>query len=246
MITRKKIIHENEQPNRWLISYADFITLLFAFFVVMYAISSINQQKYFALNTSLNLAFKHDKNSRNNAQAPNKKTSFTKNLSQKNRLDIGSRLADELYPFIIDGKVRIIESNVALRLDMQESLLFIKSSKIFNRDAKGILEKIATILKKSESQIIIEGHTDNTMIEEEAFSSNWSYSAARATMLAETLNNAGIHSNRLSVIGFGASLPVEANNSPLGRARNRRVSIVIPTELDESYEGLEISPKKMD
>jgi chemotaxis protein MotB len=211
----------------------------------MYAISSVNQQKYYALNTSLNEAFNHDDKMPPASPTIKVESPKSKSYSEVVLHDMANTLASHLSAFIMDGKVRVIESKVILRVDLQESLLFEGSTNKLSQDAKRILETIATVLKKSQRQIEIEAHTDNEAITDSQYASNWSYSAARASALVEILSEAGVAADRRRAIGFAASLPVEANTSPLGRARNRRVSIVILNEPERSYEGLEVSPKGM-
>ena len=235
-------MYDNEHPNRWLISYADFITLLFAFFVVMYAISSINQQKYYALNTSLNAAFS------NKSHAPTEKlvdspVQKDARIPEAEMNAMAAAMARQLSPFIMDGKVRVIQNKQELRVDIHESLLFESGTTKLSHDAKAMLEKVAQVLNTYSNSMVIEAHTDDLPVNDPQYASNWGFSAARASKVAETLNEVGVDASRLNAQGSAASLPIEKNTSPLGRARNRRISIVIPSLLIQPLESYrETSP----
>ena len=239
-------MYDNEHPNRWLISYADFITLLFAFFVVMYAISSINQQKYYALNSSLNAAFSNKSQVLTKNLVGNKPP-MEERLSEAEMVAIADAMARQLSPFIMDGKVRVIQNKQELRVDIHESLLFESGNTKLSYDAIAILGKVAQVLSTQNNRVVIEAHTDNVPVNDPQYASNWSFSAARASKIVEALNETGIAANRLNASGSAASHPIEENTSPLGRARNRRISIVIPIlsfQPPGSY--TEISPNGLD
>lgn len=245
-------MYDNEHPNRWLISYADFITLLFAFFVVMYAISSVNQQKYMALNTSLNEAFSNKTNTEPNIAVSKNKREKEEHIPADVLNNMSQKLANQLSPFIMDGKVRVMQNKQVLRVDIHESLLFENGSTKLSAGANKILNLVARVLNAKadaqdnppHNQVLIESHTDNAPVMDADYPSNWSFSAARASKLVETLNQAGVEASRLSASGVAASYPIEQNSTPLGRARNRRISIVIPILSAQSYESYqEISPR---
>jgi chemotaxis protein MotB len=107
------------------------------------------------------------------------------------------------------------------------------------------LAEIAPILAKSDQTIDIEGHTDNQPINTKVFNSNWELSAIRATTVLNVLNQKGINENRLSATGFGASRPISSNDSALGRAKNRRVSILLLRDPSQQP-GSDLLPAKTD
>jgi chemotaxis protein MotB len=265
MIRRKPIEEDEENPERWLVSYADFITLLFAFFVVMYAISSVNQSKYSDLTSSMGTAFSgvNPAGSIKNHTGTNDKIkgqqgSIIKPLplshlyQEKIRREreamtsMGVDLSNTLAPLISEGKVRVSQNNRGIRIDIHDSLLFSLGSADLAAAGTGILSEIAVKLNDNQRQIQVEGHTDDTEIHNAAFYSNWELSAVRASSVVRMLNSAGISANRLSALGFGSTQPISENDTLLGRAKNRRVSIMIlyePLNLEDS--PLEITPQKI-
>lgn len=254
---RRKHEDDNENHDRWLVSYADFITLLFAFFVVMYAISSVNQGKYRQLTSSLGSAFGNvnadpstmnaetTTNQSNNASGNhlNQRPGFiepiaiAKMKNEKLRIErekiqaMAEDIKGKLEPMIKDGKIEVIQSNKGLRIDIHDSLLFNPGSAQLESTAYPTLQQIVPVLHDNNQVIQIEGHTDNVPIKNNLFDSNWDLSAIRATSVLKVFATAGIAENRLSATGFGASRPIMDNASAEGRARNRRVSIMILREL---------------
>lgn len=255
MIRRRPFDEEADNPDRWLVSYADFITLLFAFFVVMYAISSVNQGKYTQLTNSIGTAFSSDKvNEQNpgagssNADSPYKSqpSSLIKPLplshkyyekmrsERESMTRMGVDLSKTLAPLIQEGKVQVVQNNRGVRIDIHDSLLFGPGSAELSDDASGIMAEIADVLKQNERLIQVEGHTDNVPIHNAAFFSNWELSAVRASSVVRMISADGIAENRLSAMGYGSAQPISENDTPMGRARNRRVSIMILYDTPQS------------
>ncbi len=267
MIRRRPIEDDDESPDRWLVSYADFITLLFAFFVVMYAISSVNQTKYSDLSSSMGSAFSGvnpsdtEGNIKNHSGTKNKikgqQSSLIKPLplshlyneklrrERESMTNMGVDLSNTFAPLISEGKVRVSQNNRGIRIDIHDSLLFNPGSAELASAASDIMNKIAAELKDNQRLIQVEGHTDNTDIHNVTFFSNWELSAVRASSVVRMLSAAGIADSRLSAVGFGSAQPISENDSPLGRARNRRVSIMILYESQNQEDSsLEITPQK--
>jgi chemotaxis protein MotB len=272
MIRRKPIDDDDENPDRWLVSYADFITLLFAFFVVMYSISSVNQGKYNALISSMGNAFTgmsatgHIKINPNqspsgDSKIKSQKLSLIKPLPLTHLYEEKMRhereamtntaidLSNKLSPLISEGKVRVIQNNRGIRIDIKDSLLFSPGSAVLTPAASSVLGEIAPLIKDNERLVQVEGHTDNIAIHNEAFYSNWELSAVRASSVVRMLSDKGIADPRLSALGFGSAQPITENDTPEGRAKNRRVSIMVLYEAQseaqsQSGSGLEITPNK--
>ncbi|WP_174545165.1 flagellar motor protein MotD [Methylovorus sp. MM2] len=267
MIRRRPHEEEHENHERWLVSYADFITLLFAFFVVMYAISSVNQGKYNQLTSSLGSAFSGDISPRIGQQVNGSEGSTRKNthrasiiqpinLSQlrsekmiKERESMAAmamKLSNSLSPLISQGKIRMVQNNRGIRIDIHDSLLFSPGSATLSPAASGPLGEIAESLKTNSNLIQIEGHTDNQPIHNDQFFSNWELSALRATSLVRSFSASGLDESRLSAAGFGSAQPISDNSTLEGRAKNRRVSIMIlySNAAQDSAENSEITPDK--
>lgn len=266
LVRRPPLDDDDENPDRWLVSYADFITLLFAFFVVMYSISSVNQSKYNELMSSMGTAFSgqmgagHLKTKGANANLKNKAQNQADSLikplpltylynekirkERESMTNMGSDLANKLSPLIKEGKVRVLQNNRVIRIDINDSLLFKPGSAELAAAASTVLNEIAPLLREHERLIQVEGHTDNLAIHNELFYSNWELSAVRASSVVRMLSDAGIAEVRLSALGFGATQPITENSTELGRAKNRRVSIVILSDSSNQKEAaLEVIPK---
>lgn len=244
MIRRKPIDDDDDNHERWLVSYADFITLLFAFFVVMYAISSVNQNKYEQLTSSMGSAFLGKDGqiiqiNKESATDPSQQKSLIKPLplsyiyAEKARKEreamqkVGVDLSVKLSTLTNDNKVNVWQNSRGVRIDINDSLLFETGSANLSERATPILREVAVILKTTPYAIQVEGHTDNTPIHSELFYSNWELSALRASSVVRMLSSLEIAENRLSATGFGAAQPMSENETPEGRSKNRRVAILI-------------------
>ena len=262
---RRKILEDDENPDRWLVSYADFITLLFAFFVVMYSISSVNKGKYTQLTYSMGTAFTgnnppkppQNSNSAADSKLKSQPKSFIKPLplshlfaekmrrERESMTNMGIGLSNTLAPLITEGKLQVVQNNRGIRIDIHDSLLFAPGSAEISASATGLMNDIATTLRSNQRLIQVEGHTDNIPIHNTTFFSNWELSAVRASSVVRMLSVAGIAEARLSALGFGSAQPITENETPTGRAKNRRVSIMILYETQNQEDtAVEIMPNK--
>lgn len=258
---------DDESSDRWLVSYADFITLLFAFFVVMYSISSVNTGKYKQLSNAIGMAFTGTNvaplplksgNSAGDSTLKGQQKSLIKPLplthlfneklrrERESMTKMGINLSNTLAPLIIDGKIKVVQNNRGVRIDINDSLLFNPGSAEISTTATDLLNEISVVLKDNPRLIQVEGHTDNVSIHNATFFSNWELSAVRASTVVRMLSGAGIADKRLSALGFGPAQPVTENETPIGRAKNRRVSIMILYEAMNQEDGsLEIMPSQI-
>ena len=246
---RKKRLRYNEDygnHDRWLISYADFITLLLAFFVVMYATSSVNEGKYRILSHSLVNAFKNN-NSSNPISAKSSASTLI-HMPQKKQVGLIKLIDDEqnshvkqqreiqsmarnishaLESLVKDGQVRVTQSVIGITVEINASVLFSPGQAKLEEDSSLALRAVAQIVREHEHSIHVEGHTDNIPIHTENFPSNWELSAARASSVVRLFIENGVRAGRLTAIGYGENRPVEPNEMPEGRKRNRRVAVMI-------------------
>lgn len=249
-MARKKHEEEHENHERWLVSYADFITLLFAFFVVMYAISQVNEGKYKILADSLINAFGKEPVStapvivqaggQGAQQAATPKFQLQKPRNnealrrEKERMtDMARDIMQVLAPLVQEGKVRVTQTSVGVNVEINANVLFAPGDAKVSKESEETLIAIARVLKNDDHAIQIEGHTDNTQISTTAFPSNWELSAVRASTVARLFGNQGIAELRLTAVGHGSNQPVAANDTPEGRLRNRRVDVMILSRLAE-------------
>jgi len=250
-MARKKHEEEHENHERWLVSYADFITLLFAFFVVMYAISQVNEGKYKILADSLINAFGKEPIStapvivqaggQGAQQAatpkipPLQKPRNNEALRrEKERMtDMARDIMQVLAPLVQEGKVRVTQTSVGVNVEINANVLFAPGDAKVSKESEETLIAIARVLKNDDHAIQIEGHTDNTQISTSVFPSNWELSAVRASTVARLFGNQGIAELRLTAVGHGSNQPVASNDTPEGRLRNRRVDVMILSRLAE-------------
>ncbi len=260
-MARKRREEEHENHERWLVSYADFITLLFAFFVVMYAISSVNEGKYKVLSNSLTNAFRNVTGEVGGqpiaviqgapvmpvvppVAKPDKLFDQKKAEQRQKMKNIAGNIMEALQPLVAQGKVRLLETSRGVTIEINDSILFPAGQAKLQSASISAMLAIAQVLAASDFPITIEGHTDNIPIATPQFPSNWELSAMRATTVLRLFNDGGVGAERLTAIGYGETRPVETNTTVEGRARNRRVSILIdsnrpeePTELREAGSG---------
>lgn len=240
-------LEQTENHERWLISYADFITLLFAFFVVMYAISSVNEGKYRVLSDTLVDAFSTPPKAAKPIQigqpetqvspAEEKSETISKpkpiiqppkpSINERRMQEIAERVTNAMQPLIDKGLITVDHNKLWVEVEMNTSILFDSGSAELENDGQPPLVELAGILKTLPNHIDVEGHTDNLPISTNTFPSNWELSAARAASVVHLFGKQGVAPNRLAAIGFGEYRPKVENSSLLGRRTNRRVVVVI-------------------
>lgn len=222
----KRKREQEDNPDRWVVSYADFITLLFAFFTTMYAISHVDLGKLERFAGSMRSAFKA-----NGAE----KIITIEGIKPLDYgiFEIERELRTAMDKFDkIEGITTIVDER-GLRLILGESVLFDSGSSVLKEKAKEILSGVVPIIKKVKNRVSIEGHTDNIPIKSVRYPSNWELSVARAmSVLNYMLEVHSIDPLRLSASGYGEWRPIASNVTPEGRAKNRRVEIVFEAEKD--------------
>jgi chemotaxis protein MotB len=248
---RKKRHEEHANHERWLVSYADFITLLFAFFVVMFAISQVDAQKLGRFVESVNVAFElkgvfpdasphaiRDTNSgtsigvganiappRVNVLPPKAPSKRSQRLQKSVQGLLGTALAD---------KVRLRMDTRGVTVSLSEAGFFDTGSAVVRADSLATLREIGEALKEDDSPIAVEGHTDNVPIHTAAFPSNWELATARATAIVRyMIDEMHYDPARLSATGFAEFRPAGDNATAEGRGLNRRVDLVVLTEGSE-------------
>jgi chemotaxis protein MotB len=238
-MARKKYDEPHDNHDRWLVSYADFVTLLFAFFVVMYAISVVNEGKYRVLSDALGSAFggrdaaaKNEKAQVQPVALPLASIIAHRHAEaarrEKERLNmLAQQLSRTLAPLVKAGKVRVTQTGRGVSVEINASVLFDSGDARLNGDSVEALRAVAGLLKDDTHAIQVEGHTDNVPIANPLFPSNWELSATRASSVVRLFIDNGVAERRLTAVGHGANKPVASNNDAVGRARNRRVAVTI-------------------
>lgn len=229
-----------DNHERWMVSYADFITLLFAFFVVMYGISSVNEGKYKDFSVSMSQVFGQNgavtdggmiRLSEKELQLRALADARTARLAEKQRKQneslqrLGERLNDKLAGFVNKGAMSISQTARGVTLDINASMLFLPGEAELQPDAVATLKDVAQILATEEMPVEVEGYTDNLPISTLQFPSNWELSAARASSVVRLFITQGVEAERLKAVGHADNAPLAGNDSAEGRARNRRVTV---------------------
>lgn len=222
-----------ENHERWLLTYADLITLLMIFFVVMYTISNINSKKFAQLSQSMSQALIGQNSGYFIGSAPGPLV-----IQESDKVAGGREMAnmtkakEQIEKYIenqgLKGKVEVSQEERGLVISMKEALLFDLGSADITPEAQKVILSVGKILATLDNSIRIEGHTDNLPIHTARFPSNWELSTTRATNVLDFLvNHAGIAPEKLSATGYGEYRPIVPNTTEANRARNRRVDIVV-------------------
>jgi len=220
----KKKHEEHENHERWLVSYADFITLLFALFVVMYSTSSVNEGKYRAVSESAQAAF-------NPSTLTAKKIEIGPKLSSGNRstgkVEYIAAIKGVLKEFEQNKKLSIFQNSKGIVIRITDTALFDSGSAVIKNEAVEAIDSLAGVLANLKENIQIEGHTDNIPINSPLYPSNWELSSSRATSIVRRFVNYGMEPSRLTAIGYGEYRTIAGNDTGEGRSKNRRVDIVV-------------------
>lgn len=245
MRKRKPDKQDTDNVDRWMVSYADFITLMFAFFVVMYAISSVNEGKYRVLADSMVKTFKQQEKSRDPIQIGKEPKSLVqqqrprvevkpiieKRDSKKDDLRQMAKIADQvinsLKPLVDQKLISVDHNKYWVQVEINTSVLFDVGSAELENDASVPLKSLANVLGPLPNPIQVEGHTDNSPIKTAIFPSNWELSAARSASVVHLFSKNGVEPERMTAIGYGQFRPKTSNKTKKGRRNNRRVVIVI-------------------
>lgn len=214
---------DEEGRDRYLITYADLITLLLGLFIILYAMSKIDSEKYEKVIYAMSDIFGH------NGRAVGKMTETT---SIGDLVEPIVELKNKLNNVIVENNlasdISLIESERGITVRIQDKILFKSGDAALGERPRYILGKISKVLNKLDNDIRVEGHTDDRPISTAQFPSNWHLSIQRATNTAYYLmESEGIDPERVSVVGYSEYKPIVPNDSPEHRAQNRRVDIVI-------------------
>ncbi|KTD51185.1 flagellar motor protein MotB [Legionella quateirensis] len=226
MKSRRNKPEEHVDNHRWVVSYADFITLLFAFFVVMYAISSVNISKYKSLSDGMKSAF--DKKDKNKAtQSTDVMKDGPEEKKTKGTYNDGLDELSKSLATLEDGNYKINRQDGWIELQIKAGSLFDSGEAELKPEALIKLMQLAEKIKTYPYPVVIEGYTDNVPIETPQYPSNWELSATRAATVGRILNGYGIDTGRILVTGYGDQYPISDNLTEVGRSLNRRVNIII-------------------
>lgn len=254
---RRHLKEDTEDLDRWLISYADYMTLMFAVFVMLYALSLVKQDSFRALSESFTAMFSvpskssHTEKYLSDAMMENQTnqqmfgeglldTRGKKLLEDESQLvnidaqregtplpGLKQKLTESLTPLLDAGVAEISDHDEWLILNLSSNLLFSSGSAYPSSNLDTLVQVISNALASSNNYIRIRGYTDSSPINNELFSSNWLLSATRANAVLEAMYKQGIDGRRLAVEAYGDNFAVAENTTAQGRAQNRRVAVAI-------------------
>jgi chemotaxis protein MotB len=255
MSRRRRKHEEHGNHEAWAIPYGDLMTLLLAFFVVMYAISSVNDGKYRVLSESMVAAFRGSPKTVEPIQIGEKQTGAgseiemsvvqqalldgqPRNLLQMNpgESDVSAialrKMAEEVETALgslIDANlIAVRRTAYGIEVDIRADILFPSGSAALSPSALPVLSQVAATLRALPNPLRVEGHTDNVPVRSGSpFPSNWELSAARAASVVHLFTDQGLPPGRLAVVAYGEQRPVTSNTTAEGRNANRRVLIVV-------------------
>lgn len=258
-IRKRRYGVEHDNIHRWLVSYADYMTLMFALFVVLYAMAMVNEKPFESITESFGRVFQvYEEKTKNrghgdgvlmvNTSKTNKKLygngildvagpellDNEKNLSNISDVEVGSNLTSlekelntALYELIESGFAQLQIDGDWLEIELNSGLLFPSGSSSATLSAEAILTVIYDITGQATNFIRIRGYTDNQVINNEIYSSNWELSVFRATAVLRVLEKLGLNPARMAIEGYGQYYPTSDNLTPKGRSKNRRVVVAI-------------------
>lgn len=237
--------HEHASHERWLVSYADFITLLFAFFVMLYSHSQMDRSQAERISQAFREAMQEGRLSHvlakwlKNAPPPRPRAQAPASLPPLPPDPRGTiellpslqELQEKLKTEIHQGKVEVRMERRGLVISLKEASFFPLGGDTIQPQAMPVIENIAVELRRIPNPIRLEGHTDSTPIHNSRFRSNWELSAARGIAMLELFATRFlIPRERMAIAGYADTAPVAPNDNEEGRARNRRVDIVVLNE----------------
>lgn len=247
-MVRRRRVELSTNHERWLISYSDFVTLLFAFFVVMYSISQVNESKYRVLSDTLQDAFNVAPHSIKPIQVGDPSLSRDPSVIDNTKPNHGEQLGQgafdkmadlpslseqvnhQLADLVDEDLVKINSNEFWLQIELKSSILFDSGDAAPSVQAEEIFSSLANIFKGFDNPIQVEGFTDDIPIRSERYPSNWELSTARAAATVQLLASGGVKPQQMSAVGYGEYQPIARNDSPEGRAQNRRVVLMIARE----------------
>jgi len=229
---KRKEEHEKENAERWLLTYADMITLLMLFFIVLYSMSNIDEKKEEQLSEGLEQAFdggnfgvmEMKSGSRGILEGVEKVVVKEKSKGKEKR----AKVTEQLKKLSNGNNVMVSENADGIKITLFSELTFGAGKYDLSEEGYDILRRLAPSLLEMEGDIRVEGHTDTQPVDQDsAVQDNWDLSSRRAMKVLSALVSYGIPEDRLSAVAHGSVQPIRPNDTPEGRSYNRRVEIII-------------------
>jgi chemotaxis protein MotB len=240
-MARRKQHEEHQNHEGWAIPYGDLVTLLLAFFVVMYSISQVNEGKYRVVSDSLNAAFRGDPTTISPVQVGMPAAAavaapivqLPDDMQAMAMRQLAEQAQAALDPLIRQGLVDVSSGDGKLAIAIRSDILFTSGSAALSPANQPVIRLLGEVLQDFAVDIKVEGHTDNVPVVSGQYPSNWELSAARAASVVHLLIAGGVTPGRLSAVAFGEYRPVLPNVTADGRNANRRVVLLVEAATPE-------------
>jgi len=242
----RRKIQRAEEPKpdlmRWLLTYADMITLLMIFFIILYSLSAVNparfqemQEAFISVFTGGNFTIFDTRGGGGagllQGLTPGQKVQSNRggrNAGTGGQSILRNQALSSLQNLVKAGKVKVIPTENGFAISLVSDLFFASASAALNADAMPVLQQVSDFLGQIPNSVVVEGHTDNIPPDAVRWpGGNWELAAERSIAVLQTLEDYGVPTERLSSSSYGSTRPVQSNNTEEGRAFNRRVDIVI-------------------
>jgi chemotaxis protein MotB len=231
---KKKVHHEEHVDESWLIPYADMLTLLLALFIVMFAMGQTDKEKLKKVSEQFNIIFSSGagvlENNGTVVIPENPTTSYdTMGTIEEDKMnEVKQMLEQEINRKGYSDKAKVALNKEGLEISIQDAALFNSGEAEILKGVSPLLIQISTMLQKLDNDIKIVGYTDNVPISTEKFRSNWDLSSIRAINVMNFMVDAGkLHAEKFSIQAYGQFKPKFDNSTEAGRAKNRRVDIIL-------------------
>lgn len=229
-------------PLRWFISYADMITNLMIFFLVLYAMSNVEQDKLLALSDSLKKAFHRTAVDSTQVGAallsdPRRSTKTTA---------VSEAIEEAIRALGLEAGVTVSADERGTIISLVDSYFFDPGSTVLNGKIKPTLKEVAEFIIETNANVQVEGHTDDIKVYRPPITSNWALSSLRATEVVEFFIANGVSAKHLSAVGYGDTRPLVPNSTLENRARNRRIDIVLTNAVINMKKTKSKEPTTMD
>ncbi|MGL4730156.1 MAG: flagellar motor protein MotB [Clostridium sp.] len=236
---------KEERTDEWLATFADTMTLLLTFFVLLYSMSTVNEQKLMQVSNSFQLMFTGSSSQNimdfntSSGQVPVVGQSEVTQGAQDNLQDMKDNVYQQVMEIITENNMQsemeVFEDEKGINIQMKETVLFESGKADLLQKSKEILSKINTVIANVNNKIIIEGHTDNVPINSVIYPTNWHLSSARSISVLQYFIQEKGNKNpeRFMAVACGEYSPIVPNDSDANRAKNRRVNIIIVTNEKE-------------
>ncbi len=224
VIENNDLYGEDADRDRYIITYADLITLLLGLFIILYAMSNIDKAKYRSAVEALGTVFGNG-NQSNSAMVVPTPVFSVPHISQKTLMRSLQKVISENK---FDNSIKLVKNERGITIRILDDILFASGQAAVTVSTQKVLSSLGPVLRELPNDIRIEGHTDNVPIKSSLFPSNWHLSVARATNIAYYLmNTEKLSPDKISIVGYSKYKPIASNDTPEGKKLNRRVDIVI-------------------